>query len=55
MAPALLNQIAAYEQNYIVVEMLLEESKARAEALETIEKMKHHMQEVREVTLEPLH
>ena len=46
MAQSLLNQIAAYEQNYILVETLLEESKARAQALETIDKMKEDMQEV---------
>ena len=48
VVPVLLNQIAAYEQNYIVVETLLEESKARAQALESVEKMKAQLQEVRE-------
>ena len=46
MAQSLLNQITAYEQNYILVETLLEESKVRAQALETIDKMKEYMQEV---------
>jgi hypothetical protein len=48
VAQSLLNQIAAYEQNYILVETLLEESKARAQALETIDKMKEDMQEVQD-------
>ena len=44
--PILLHQITAYEQNYIVVETLLEEAKARAEALEIVDKMKEEFQEV---------
>ena len=44
--PVLLNQITAYEQNYILVETLMEESKTRAEALESVEKLKEHLHEV---------
>ena len=48
VVPVLLNQISAYEQNYIIVEALLEESKAHSEAMETVDKMKEQLQEVRE-------
>ena len=45
-APNLLTQIVAYQQNYFHVEELIEDSKTKAAALDTVASMEAKMKEV---------
>ena len=48
VAPLLLDQITAYQENFFNVAALHEDSQAKAAALATIDEMEEHMQQVQD-------